>query len=453
MSYAITVDPSSFNPESWIHVLRGTKDTSIVSMTLDGVAGIITYPTGSSWQVSVILDPGLNSFDIVGIDNVSNRTETITVEVTLPELVPELHEVFDDVTKHALVLGINRLKGEKNVFLARRASDAAYYPAGTHLQGAVDGISRSLGLTSHRDALSMYVSRNIYGDLLSSTTRVEVAASHVLVDADEIFTSEAVQVDPAWPGFYLTYEPRSEMDVALFTEDDVEIDKNQYSVYSYDRKVVFNSEDYNGMWLWAQYNYRHSFARGGDLDSIKSFLDSILIDSQKLINTTVDDSTRNEAGLCQCPPTTLSDSDNPFTLNWCPVQVYNLHDERFRDSLLNSHGAAYDTLLEAWAKTIAKKSKFGWEGVILDVDMWDPMFRKRNNAVLPHLSDPYRGHWACADPSDQSRYNYSDYIAYTGRCPNHLDRTLEYVGVRNNQWHSGVGDENALLITGIDARR
>jgi len=243
------------------------------------------------------------------------------------------------------------------------------------------------------------------------------------------------------------------MAVSLYTEDNVKINPDLYAVYPYDKKVVFTTEDYNGMWLWVQYKYRLSMTRAGDLGSIKSFLESISVSGQQLLTVTVDDATRNEAGLCQCPPTDLWDSDAPVTLNWCPVQVYSLSEPRFRDSLLNTYGAAYNTLLEAWAKTIAKKSKFGGEGVILDVDMWDPLFKRRNNAVLPHLSDPHRGHWVCADPTDQVRYNYSDYIAYTGRCPNHLDHTLSYVGIQTNQWHSGVGDENDLLITGIDSRR
>lgn len=449
---AFTLNAACYNPESWIHTLHGTKDPSIVSMTLNGQAGRITHPTVTTWTAHVILSPGTNTFYLIGIDNVSNNTETMTVSVVLPEKIPELHEAFNDVAKLSLPLGIKRLKGEKNIFLVRRASDAAYHAAGTHIQGSVEGISRSLGLTMYRDELSVYVNRTTYGDILSSTARIEITGSHVLVDADEIFRIDPHKVDPAWPGFYLDYEPRSASDVHIYADDNTEVSRDEYEVYPYDKRVVFNSEDYNNTWFWVKYNYRYSLTRAGNLASIKNFLESIDITNQQLFTVTVVSEDKNEVGLCQCVPSVVGDSDNPLTVNWCPIQVYSLHDDRFRDSMLNTYGAAYNTLLEAWAKTIAKKSKFGWEGVILDVDMWDPLYKRRNNAVLPHLSDSYRGHWKCADPTDENRYNYSDYVAYSGMCPNHPTHTLEYIGVMDNQWQSGVADDSALLVTGIDAR-
>ena len=450
---AFTIDASSYAPESWTHVIRGTKDTSIVSMTLDGEASLISHPTSITWQVPVVLAPGDNLFDIVGIDNVGNYTETVTIKVVLPAHIPSISSVFCDTDKHALVAGIRRLPGEKNIFLIRRSLDAGYYPSGTHLQGASDAIGRALGLTPTRDALTIHVNRNSYGNLLSPSASLEITASHILVDADEIVRTEPHHVDPHWPGFYLDYEPRNEVDVEVIASDGTKVDPSQFEVYAYDRHVRFISTDYNHRWVWVRYKYRHSMLRAGNLGSIEDWLESIQVAGETLFTVVVPDRTKNEAGLCQRALVTVGDSDNPIEIDWNPVQVYNLHDRRFRDSLLNIYGAAYGTLLSAWAKTIAKKSKFGWDGVILDVDMWDPLYKKRDNATLPHLSDPYRCYWVCSDPSDTNRYTRSQYVGYGGKCPNHPSENLRYHGVYANQWQSGVGGADDLLVTGLEAKR
>jgi len=450
---AFAVDPSSYNPESWIHILRGSKDTSIVSMTLNGVSGLVTHPTATMWQVYVILSPGTNSFTLVGTDNVGNTTETVTVDVVLPAYVPQVHASFNDVDKHSLMAGIRRLPGEKNIFLIRRTKDAGTYPTGTHKTGAADAISRALGLTCIRNALAVYVNRDSTGSLLSQTATIEITPSHVLVDADEISTTEACQVDPQWPGFYLTHGPRNESDVEILTDTNTKIDRSQYAIDPYTRLVRFTSQDYDRSWVWVRYKYRTSFSRSGNVGSVRDFLNSISVYGQQLFTASAIDANKNESGLYQTAPNTVSSSTNPTYIHWGPVQIYDLHDKRFRDSLLNTYGAAYGTLLQAWAKTISKKSKFGWDGVILDVDMWDPLYKRRDNAVLPHLMDSHRGHWRCADPTDTTRYTYSQYRAYSGMCPNHPNRSLEYVGVQDNQWHSGVGGESDLMITGLEAKQ
>jgi len=257
-------------------------------------------------------------------------------------------------------------------------------------------------------------------------------------------------VDPAYPGFYLTYEPRYESDVELYNRYGTKIAEDEYKVYVYDKKVVFQNENYNLEWVWARYNYRESIALSGTLGDLKTSLEAITVDSTQLLDVTVEDTTRGVHGLSHRTPALLTTTIE--YLKWGYVQVYNLHDARFRDSLLNTYDAAYGTILQAWAEDIRKRSKFGWEGVILDVDMWDPLYKRRNNAGLPHLFDARAGYWACSNPTDAEHYTYSDYTAYDGYCPNHTDKPLTFIGVAADQWHSGIGHGDDLKVTKLVAR-
>ena len=443
-----TVNQQSLVGKTWVHTLRGTKSAAITAMTLNGDVNAISMPTTSTWQADVILSPGDNDFDIQGTDASNNATEVVSITVTLPSEEPEIFETMNDITKLAIYQGISRLPGEKNIYLLRRIQEAPYYPSGTDYTGLREAIARDLGLTTDRLAVTVAVETDSYLNPLSESMTLEITPSAALVGADElVIDDEAHRVDPAFNGFYLDAEPRYEGDVELFTRDQTKIDESQYRVHTYERKVVFANDDFDRTWVRARYNYLESVPTSGTLTELATGLEAIQIGGLQAMSVSVQRGSRLAAWLSHRTGTVLTIVGE--TLNWAPVQVYNLHEQRWRDSLLNTHGAAYLTNLEAWAKAIAKRSKFGWQAVILDVDTWDPLYKTRDNAVLPHLFDSYRGHWSCADPTDTERYNWSTYVGYGGFCPNHPSEALTYVGVADEEWHSGIADGNDLKVTGI----
>lgn len=447
MGTAFTIETPA--PNSWVHTLRGTRLPTVSTMTLNGVSSWISFPTSNSWQADVVLTPGDNVFTIQATDEASNKTESKEITITLKSYTPVVREVFNDTASHAMFQGLRRIPGEKNIYLHRRLSDAPYYPTGTDYDGMIEAISRDLGLTVHRQALSVTLNKDTYKNLLSSTATMEITASHILVDADEIFAEDETHiVDPAYPGFYLTYEPRHEEDIEIYTRDNTLVDPDEYEVVCYTRLVKFKNETYNRQWVRARYNYRVSVDKTGTLATIKSALEAITVNGSQLMTIEVDDATRTADGLNHRARLTISSTTE--YIKWSYVQIYNLHDERFRDSLLNSNGAAYSTVLEAWAKNIAKRSKFSWKALVLDVDNWDPLYWRRNNARLPHLIDPYRGYWKCDDPTDSTRYTSSDNAAYAGQCPIHPGKSLTYVGVKPEQWHSGIGNNNDMEVLLIE---
>jgi len=449
--YSFTIDPGSLIADSWIHTLRGTKLGIIQHMTLNGDEDPIVFPTVASWQADVVLSPGTNTFYIQGTDVVDNETETLKVEVVLDEYETEIHEVYSDLSKHALQQGLTRLPGEKNIYLYRRVLDTPYYPSATNYEGLVEAISRDLGLTLYRNAFAIHVNRDTYLEPLSESATLEITAAEILVDADELqIANETHKTDPGFNGFYLNYEPRYESDVELFTRDYSKIGTDRYRVHLYDRKVVFEDDSYNMQWIRVRYNYRTSIPVTGNLAGLKTQLEAIQVGGQNLFTVTLLNDSLPVEGLSHRERLVLTTDDEE--LKWAQVQIYNLHDKRFRASLLNSFGGGYGTKLEAWAGTIAKRSKFGWGAVILDVDSWDPLYKRRDNAGIPHLWDAYRGHWECANPDDTGRYTYSDYTGHSGHCPEHPDKILRYVGVEAWEWHSGIGYGNDLLVTGIDTQ-
>jgi hypothetical protein len=417
-------------------------------MTLNGVSSWITFPDATRWQADVILSPGDNVFEIQGTDVADNDTEIVTVTVTLEAFEPQLFTVYNDVGRHALQQGLIRLPGEKNVHLLRRVADAPYYPSSTAYSGLVEAIARDLGLTVDRTAFSVTVRKDAYLNPLAQNVTLEITPSAVLVDADDLVEDhEACRVDPATNGFSLRWEPRFESDVEVFTRDRTAIDPDLYRVHVYDRRVVFTDDRFNNKWVRVRYAYRVSVPVMNTLDIVATALESIAVRGQQLLSVTVTDGGRMAEWLSH--RSRLLITTEATVLRWAPVQIYNLHEERFRDSLLNPHGAGYNTRIEAWAKEIAKRSRFGWGAVVLDVDTWDTLYKTRNNAVLPHLFDSYRGYWRCADPRHATRYDWSAYVGYGGMCPDHTTEPLTYVGVADSEWHSGVGDGDDLKVTGI----
>lgn len=443
-----TINQSSLIANSWVHTLRGTKSAAIVAMTLNGDANAINLLTAVTWQADVILFPGDNVFQIQGTDTSNNVTEVMEVTVTLRSHSPEIFEIFNDIGKLGLAQGLRRLAGEKNIYFLRRIQEAPYYPSGADYAGLREAIARDLGLTTDRNAFSVAIAKDTYLNPVSESLTLEITPSAVLVDADElVIDDEAHCVDPAFNGFYLNHEPRYESDVELFTRDRTKIDEKQYRVHRYERKVVFETADFNRTWIRTRYNYREEISVNGTLTHLATDLEALRIRGLQALTVTVQEGGRRAEWLAHRTRIVLTTAAE--TLNWVAIQIYNLPEQRFRDSLLNTHGAAYLTKLEAWAKAIAKRSKFGWQAVILDVDTWDPLYKTRNNAVLPHLFDSYRGHWSCADPTDSERYNWSAYVGYGGYCPNHPSEPLTYTGVKDSEWHSGIGDGDDLKVTGI----
>jgi len=448
---SFSVDSSSLKAGTWTHVLRGSKNATVRRIIIDDDADRAYYPTSTTWAIDVVLSPGDNTFSLQAEDAAGNKSEKIPVTVTLGSSVPVPDETMCDITKHALFQGLSRLPGEKNFYFQRRVTDAPYYPSNTTNDGLVEAISRDLGLDVARYALSVAIARDTYKEPVATRVTLEVTPTDIYVDADElVIYDEQHQVDPATREFTLSYEPRMEEDVRVYTRDGNLVDKDEYRVFLADKKVRFETDEYDRDWVTVTYNYRYKVSKAGTLSDIKFALEAISVRNTQVLTVAVDDGTRSALGLCN--RARLSITTDTIYIKWARIQIYALFDRGFRESLLNTYGGAYGTLLESWAEEITDTAKLSWKGAVLDVDLWDPLHKKRDMGALPHLYDSHRGYWKCSDPSDTTRYTRSDYVGYNGKCPNHPSETLEYVGVDDTEWQSGIGYGSDVLVTGIDTQ-
>ncbi len=66
--------------------LSGTKDTAIASVYINDATSGVSFPTNTTWQKTVTLSSGANSFNIYGKDGSNNQTATIIAPVNLHTL-------------------------------------------------------------------------------------------------------------------------------------------------------------------------------------------------------------------------------------------------------------------------------------------------------------------------------------------------------------------------------
>jgi len=65
----------------------------------------------------------------------------------------EQHQVFNELDKHGLALGLKRLNGEKNAEYKQRLMDVFVHRANSSYFGLIHGITRELGLSLNRELL------------------------------------------------------------------------------------------------------------------------------------------------------------------------------------------------------------------------------------------------------------------------------------------------------------
>ncbi len=63
-------------------ILSGTKDATISSVYVNGSTTGVTYPTNTTWQTSISLSLGSNTFNMFGIDGNNNQTPTQTITIS-----------------------------------------------------------------------------------------------------------------------------------------------------------------------------------------------------------------------------------------------------------------------------------------------------------------------------------------------------------------------------------
>jgi hypothetical protein len=444
---SFSVDPASLPVVSYAHILYGTKDPAITTMTVNGQSGRITFPTSATWRLELILSPGENVLRIQGQDAYANLTATLEVTLELKGFEVDDHSYFNVLDDHGIPIGLDRNRGEKNWEFRTRLISFASAQTGAHIEGLFLALAHELGIKPVDQALGVRVKRDAYNQLPSTTAYFEITPVYVFIDADELFQErEAHLVEPRSRSFELDYRPLAADKVELTDAEGKPIPIRNYEVDLREQKVTFDSTEYNGSWVVARYAYRYSIDyRTLTLAELQTQLEAITVGGAQLLEVEVEDGTLIAYGLMRWGRRLLDDS---YTyVPQARVQVTGLDDKDYQESLLNALGTAFDTKLEEFARRSTERSNLGWDNLILDEGLWDEDADTRAIDFLPRLFDAVFGRWYCTDPTDGNTYTLDDYRLYNGYCPNHPTSQLKYRGVDEELVHSGVGAPDDLTPT------
>lgn len=444
MVTAFTVDSASLIVSSYAHVLTGAKAPSIVTMSVNGNAGRITFPTPSSWRLELILSPGVNEIRLRGADSVPTWTPEQVVELEMPEVQQEPNAYFNTLDEHSLLLGLRRNPGEKNWEFRSRLIAMSQARTGSHIEGLFYAMAIELGVKPDPTALGVRVHRDTMGNVTSGEVYWQITPVYLYIDADGLTrTRESHRVDARTRSITLSETPRWTDEVKIYNANDDVVSLRRYSVNALDRLVVFNDDELNGSWVTAHYPYRYRIDhRGLNLGQLKTLIEAITIGGEQILDVVVSDSTLPALGLMRQGRDLITTAYSYVPHAMC--QVTPLDDVEWQRSLYNVFGGAYGTNLERYARAASERSNIGWDNLVLDEGLWDTDIDKRALDYLPRLWDPVFGRWHCSLPSCGRYYNLVEFKRYNGFCQIHVDSPLIYLGVAPRDIKSGICEDDSL---------
>lgn len=444
MKPAFTVDPASTVVDGYAHTIYGTKDPRIVAMTVNGVAGRITFPTSTSWSLNTVLSPGTNTFSIQGQDVSMVWTAPEVVTAVLPYFTPEEHSNFNVLDEHGLEIGLSRNRGEKNWDYRTRLLSFAAAHTDASLEGLFQAACHEFGLRADSAALSVRCRRDAADNLVSDSTRFEITPVGIYVDADKLVAvREAHRVEPRFRRIQLDHQPRFAEELRVYNLEDGLVAPRRYDVDLFKNTVTFRDDDLNATWVTVTYPYRQLIDhRALTMGELETQLEAVQLSGQGILDVEVSDPTAPAFGLMQV-------GRIPLDRSWVAipgsrVRVTGLDDKAFQQSLLNAFGAAYDSKLERYARAARAKSNIGWDNLVLDEGLWDTDATTRGLDYLPRLFDAVFGRWYCTHPGHATTFNLVEVNRHGGRCPDHPSSQLLYAGVDREQIKSGIGEGDAL---------
>jgi len=403
----ISIASLSQTATSYTHELHGRKDPTVATVYVDGSASGVTYPTAETWKVAVQLAPGDNNFTVYGIDQSGTQTGTLTIAVTLPykEVVQESqYNQFDDF---GILMSIERLPGEKNIYLKHRIQDAALYPASSSYSGLISAWNRNLGIKVARDVFSIDINTDSYNRFLLPDLYITIGPYYLVLVSDNFRSSEFKQVDPFSLQIALDYYP-----VDLITGFRVEtyegnpVPDDDYEIDAYKQTLQF-TRDYENTWVRVIYDYGEVISTDCTIAELKTSIEGYL-DGEGRSYFTV--TTQNiDTSLTAKGLTFISDVFAPVRLDYSHIRIIPFSDYRFKDSFLQDNHL-YQTQMQKWARLVSQYASYTWGGAQLDVSLWDETAGQKALDYLPHIVDTRPEYWT---DSLSTIYTFKKYF-YSG---------------------------------------
>lgn len=429
---------------SYTHVLTGTRDITVTTVYVDGSSVGVIYPTPTTWQIDVQLSVGENTFSVYGDYATGATTPTIDIVVTLFSLALSSDIYYNQFDEFAALAGLERLPGEKNIYLRSRIVDASTNKANATYEGLINGWNRELSLKVIRDAITFAVNKDTYGEYLAQDVYLTLTPENLIIEYANLETTENLQVDPGTLKVALIERPVAPSQYMIIeTYDGNFIPQTMYEVDALDGSIYFNYA-YAGEWITVYYRYVELInIRTITLQQLKTAVEAV-VDSlaRPIFSVTLNAVTTLPAsGLVQfgkSSPTTV----NNLVTDFSHIRIVELHDQEFKNSYL-SDGHLYGTQVYKWAKYIRQKANYTWKNIQLDVDIWDPTGGNFALDFLPHLFDTRTEYWTneAGTIIDYKKYLYNGGFDFT---------TWNKLGEQSpGEFVSGVGGGYSLKIVDV----
>jgi len=154
-AYPPTIDPVTSPADGFWQVVTGTKASGVYVFlrTNDGEWVQVSYPDGvpgTTWSYNLALTAGNNEIEVIAAitTDISNAISSpVFATIYLIVSTPEVYNVWNCFDEFGLLLGLQRIPGEKNREYRARLLDVYINPANSTYDGLLNGISRELGLS------------------------------------------------------------------------------------------------------------------------------------------------------------------------------------------------------------------------------------------------------------------------------------------------------------------
>lgn len=214
-AYPPVINPVTNPADGFWQVITGTKSSGLYIFVRNNSGEWIqaTYPdglTGVTWSLNVGLTSGINYIE--AISALTSHTEAaisnpVPATIYLIVSTPEVFNIWNHFDEFGLLLGLERIPGEKNRDYKERLLGVYTNPSNSTYDGLRNGISRELGLEASDitiEKLSDLMDPDYSSNLLNSDgnaigTKLEDYALEVY-DHNPVFWGNIISDESYWDG-------------------------------------------------------------------------------------------------------------------------------------------------------------------------------------------------------------------------------------------------------------
>lgn len=434
-------------------ILRGTRSPHIVSIEINDSEVWTTYPSPTTWEASVPLLAGVNTFLLRGFDSKDNSSSYKRVDVELYS--SDIHDAayFNRFDDFGFMLGIERLPEERNQPFKRRVQDVFSHRGGPSYRGILVAATREIGATYDDAAILLRGAVQESGRRRQDVTMWATSSWIYLTTGDSIVRQEYAEI----PGNSWRIQPSIVPIVGFLTIEQpigVEVPKDAWRFE--DDWIQFVDPDYVGAPVYLTYRYALRIPlEDSTLQDVVDALNALEVNGSSVVEARLSDrrdGTEDAEGLMAFQSVTLEVSPNltvggvqldEMPLRWTDLKLRPLLEADFVKRFYSGTGHMFGTAYAGYANRLKRELHTTWGYLIADTNVWaGKRIRPSGIGRLPTCYDPEIGRWR--HTSDGPSYSAREAWGRGFYSP--FDETrLVRSGVGYEMLQSGVGAAGDLV--------